>query len=160
MWECKSWRLYKRTNIGKQRIREQFPYRRSLVAKQLLKETTEREIFGYLQCNIEVPKKLRSKIANFSSLIKKTLISSNDIGELLRKDVEEQGKMSHFWIMLIPSFTLLNGTVITPLLLFHMHLGLACTKTHRSLEYTPETCFNSRQWTQEDKVTRMSSQKQ
>ena len=45
--------------------------------------------------------------------------------------------------MLISSFTLQNGTLITPLLLFHLQLCLVCTKIHRFVEYTPEKCFNS-----------------
>ena len=45
--------------------------------------------------------------------------------------------------MLISSFTLQNGTLITPLLLFYLQLGLVVTKTHRCVEYTPKKCFNS-----------------
>ena len=40
------------------------------------------------------------------------------------------------------SFTLQNGTLITPLLLSYLQLGLVCTKTHRFVEYTSENCFN------------------
>ena len=45
--------------------------------------------------------------------------------------------------MLISSFTLQNGTLNTPLLLFYLQLGLVCTKIHRFVEYTPKKCFNS-----------------
>ena len=45
--------------------------------------------------------------------------------------------------LLISSFTLQNGTLITPLLLFYLQLGLVCTKIHRLVEYTPRKCFNS-----------------
>ena len=45
--------------------------------------------------------------------------------------------------MLISSFTLQNGTLITPLLLFYLQLGLVVTKIHRFVEYTPKKCFNS-----------------
>ena len=45
--------------------------------------------------------------------------------------------------MLISSFTLKNGTLITPLQLFYLQLGLVCTKVHRFVEYTPKKCFNS-----------------
>ena len=44
--------------------------------------------------------------------------------------------------MLISSFTLQNGTLITPLLLFYLQLGLVWTKIHRFVEYTPKKCFN------------------
>ena len=45
--------------------------------------------------------------------------------------------------MLISSFTSQNGTLVTPLLLFYLKLGLVVTKTHRFVEYTPKECFNS-----------------
>ena len=45
--------------------------------------------------------------------------------------------------MLISSFTLQNGTLITPLRLFYLQLGLVCTKIHGFDEFTPRACFNS-----------------
>ena len=65
MCECECWRLYKTANTVKQHFREHFPYRRSLAAEQLLEEMKEGKLFGYVQCDIEVPEKLRSKIVNF-----------------------------------------------------------------------------------------------
>ena len=56
---------------------------------------------------------------------------------------EEEGIMSQPRKMLISSFTLQNGTLITPLLLFYLQLGLVVTKRHRFVEYTPKKCFNS-----------------
>ena len=44
--------------------------------------------------------------------------------------------------MLISSFILTNSTIITPLLLFYLKLGLVCKKIHRIVQYTPRKCFN------------------
>ena len=44
--------------------------------------------------------------------------------------------------MLISSFTLQNGTLITPLLLFYLQLGLVCSNIHHFVEYTPKKCSN------------------
>ena len=44
--------------------------------------------------------------------------------------------------MLISSYFLENGTLITPLLLFYLDLGLVCKKIYRFVEYTPVKCFN------------------
>ena len=67
----------------------------------------------------------------------------NDIGDLMKTYAEEEGIMSQPRKMLISSFTLQNGTLITPLLLFYLQLGLVVTKIHRFVEYTPRKCFNS-----------------
>ena len=76
-------------------------------------------------------------------MFKNTLVSKNDIGDLMTTYAEEQAIMSQPRKMLISSFTLKNGTPITALLLFYLQLGLVLTKIHRFVEYTPKKCFNS-----------------
>ena len=143
MWECDWWRLYKTTNTVKQHIREHSPYRRSLAAEQLLEEIKQGKLFGYVQCDIEVLEILRSKLDNFPPIFKNTLVSKNGIGDLMKTYAEEKGILSQPRKMLISSFTLQNGTLIAPLLLFYLQFGLVCTKIHRFVEYTPKKCFNS-----------------
>ena len=60
----------------------------------------------------------------------------------MKNYAEEERFLSQPRKMLISSFTLQNGTLITPLLLFCLQLGLVCTKKHRFVEYTPKKCFN------------------
>ena len=45
--------------------------------------------------------------------------------------------------MLISSFILTNGTIITPLLLFYLKPGLVCKQIYRFVQYTPRKCFNN-----------------
>ena len=45
--------------------------------------------------------------------------------------------------MLLSSFILTNGTIITPLPLFYLKLGLVWKKIHRFVQYTPRKCFNN-----------------
>ena len=45
--------------------------------------------------------------------------------------------------MLKSSFHLKKGTIITPLLLYYLHLGHECTKKPRFVQYTPKKCFSS-----------------
>ena len=143
MWECEWWRLYKTTSNVKLHIRENFPYRQSLTEQQLLEGIKSGSLFGYVQCDIEVPENLRVNFPNFLPIFKNTLVSKNDIGDLIKTYAEKGGIMSQPRKMLISSFTLPNGILITPPLLFSLQLGLVCTKIHRSVEYTPKKCFNS-----------------
>ena len=103
----------------------------------------EGKLFGYVECDIVVPENLRSKFGNFPPIFKNTLVSKNDIGELMKTYAEEEGILSQPRKMLISSFTLQNGTFITPLLLLYLQMGLVCTKIHRFVEYTPKKCFNT-----------------
>ena len=94
-------------------------------------------------CDIEVPESLRANFANFPPIFKNTVVSQSDIGDLMKTYAEAEGIMSQPRKMLIFSFSLQNGTLITPLMLFYLQLGLVCTKIHRFVEYTPKKCFNS-----------------
>ena len=108
MWKCEWWRLYKTANTVKQQIREIFLYRRSLAAEQLLEEIKKGKLFGYVQCDIEVPEKLRSKFDNFPTIFKSTLVSNSDIGDLMKNYAEEERLLSQPRKMLISSFALRN----------------------------------------------------
>ena len=94
MWDCEVWRLYKTTNLVKQHIRENFPYRRSLAVEQLLEEVKKRKLFGYVQCDIEVPKNSRANFANVPPVPKNTLLSKSDIGDLMKNYAEEERFLS------------------------------------------------------------------
>ena len=56
---------------------------------------------------------------------------------------EDERLLSQLQKMLLSSFTKQNGTPITPLLLFYLHLGLVCTKIHSFVEYTLKKRFNN-----------------
>ena len=51
--------------------------------------------------------------------------------------------LKHPQRMLISSFKLENGTVITPLFNFYLELGLQCTKIYPFVQYTPPKCFSN-----------------
>ena len=61
----------------------------------------------------------------------------------MKNYAEENGLMKNPQRMLISSFKLKNGTIITPLLYFYLNLGLQCTKIYRFVKYTPRKCFNN-----------------
>ena len=61
----------------------------------------------------------------------------------MKTNAEEEGIMSQPQKILISSFTLQNGTLLTLLLLFYLQLGIVVTKIHRFVEYTPRKPFIS-----------------
>ena len=111
--------------------------------EQLLQGIIDGQLFGYVQCDIEFPEHLRSYFSNFPPIFKNTVVSREDIGTLMRKYAEKENIMTQPRRMLISSFVLTNGTIITPLLLFCLKLGLVCKKIHRFVQYTPRKCFNN-----------------
>ena len=79
----------------------------------------------------------------FPRYSKKTVVSREDIGPLMREYAKKENIMPQPRRMLISSFFLTNGTIITPLLLFYLKLSLVCKKIHRFVQYTPRKCFNN-----------------
>ena len=142
MWECEWWSLYKTDASVKSHLRENFPYKRPSTEEQLLRGIIDGQLFGYVQCDIEVPEHLRRYFSNFPPIFKKTVVSREDIGTLMREYAEKENIMEQPGRTLISSFVLRNGTIITPLLLFYLKLCLVCKKIHRFVQYTPRKCFN------------------
>ena len=100
-------------------------------------------LFGYVQCDIEVPEHLRSYFSNFPPIFKNTVVNRRDIGNLMREFAEKEKIMAQPRRMLLSSLILTIGTIITPLLQFYLKLGLVCKKAHRFVQYTPRKCFNN-----------------
>ena len=143
LWECEWWSLYKTDAPVKSYLRANFPYKRPISGEQPLQGITEGRLFGYVQCHIEVPEHLRDYFSNFPSIFKNNVESRNDIGDLMKEYAKKEGFMPQPKSMLISSFIVLNGTIITPLLLFYLKLRLVCKKIHRFVQYTPRNCFNN-----------------
>ena len=61
----------------------------------------------------------------------------------MKDHAEKEGLLCQPWKMLISSYFLENGTLITPLLLFYLDLELVCKKIYRFVEYIPVKCFNN-----------------
>ena len=100
------------------------------------------KLFGYVQCDIEVPEELKEKFANFPPIFKNTNVGRHDIGSQMKDYAEKGGLLSQPRKMLISSYLLENGALITRPLLIYLDLGLASKKIYPFVEYTPVQCFN------------------
>ena len=71
-----------------------------------MQEVKSRRLFGYVQCDLKVPEHLKAYFANFPPIFKNTVVSRNDIGDLMKEYAEKEGIMSQPRRMLISSFHL------------------------------------------------------
>ena len=131
---CEWWNLYKTTTCVKEHLKVSFPYKRPLWEGSLLEQIRSGKLFGYVQCDIEVPEELKKKFANFPPIFKNTNVGRHDIGSLMQDYAEKEGLLCQPRKILISSFFLENDTLITPLLLFYLALGLVCKKFFASLD--------------------------
>ena len=135
--------LYKTDGSVKIHLRKNLPYRRPLSEEGLMQGIIDGRSFGYVQFDIEVPEHLRDYFSNFLPIFKNTAVSRDDIGNPIKQYAEKENTMVQPRRMLISSFILPNGTIITPLLLFYLQLGLVCKKIHRFVQYTPRKRFDN-----------------
>ena len=142
MWECGWWNLYKTTTCVKEHLRESFPYKRPLGEEKLLEQIRSGKLFGSVQCDIEGTEEFKKNFANFQPIFKNTNVGRHDIGLLMNDYAEKEGLLCQPRKMLSSSHFLENGTLITPLLLFYLDLGLVCKKKYRFVEYISVKCFN------------------
>ena len=61
----------------------------------------------------------------------------------MKECAEKEGILPQPRSMLISSFVLPIGTIITPLISFYSKPGLLCKKIHRFVLYTPRNCFDN-----------------
>ena len=101
------------------------------------------EMFGYVQCDLEVPAGLKYKFLKFPPIFKSFNVNRADIGDYMRVQAVENNLLKQPQRMLISSFNMENGVIVSPLLNFYINLGLKCTRNSRFAQYTPRNCFNT-----------------
>ena len=143
MWECQWWSLYKTDASVKSHLRKNFPYRSPLSEEGLMQGIIDGLLLFNVQCDVEVPELLSDYFSNFPPIFKKTAVSRDDIGNLTKQYAEKEKIMVQPRRMLTSSFIPTNVTIMTPLLLFYLQLGLVCKKVHRFVQYTPRKCFDN-----------------
>ena len=160
MWECEWWRLHKTTTNVKEGVRGKFFYRRSQTDYQVLKQIKNRKMFGWVQCYIEVPEFLREFFGNFLRISRNTLVSRNDIGDLMKdyakKAKEDCLKLGKFWYQASQCIMKLWFSSVVVLLASR---AFSCKNTIllSTLQKEISTAFEGQQWTQEKKLTRIQS---
>ena len=143
MWECEWWSLYRTDESIKSYLRKSFPFRCPLSAEGLMQRIIDEQLFGYVQCEIEVPETLRDYFSNFPPIFKNTAVSRDDIGNMMEQYSDKEKNIAQPRRRLTSSFILTNGTIITPLILFYMQLLLVCKMTHWFVQYNPRKCFDN-----------------
>ena len=134
MRECEWWDQVQKSSILKDHVRKNFPYKLPLSSETPLTRIHEDKLFGYVQCDLEVPEELREQFANFPPIFKNCDVGRENIGKFMLEYAEKNALLLKPQRMLILSYNLNSGIVITPLLKFYLKLGLRCTKIHRFVE--------------------------
>ena len=83
-WEC-NWReTVKGDKSVKIHVRNNFPIKLPLTQESLLTNIREDKLFGYVQCDLEVPDGLKYQFSDFPPIFKNFNVSPADIGDYMR----------------------------------------------------------------------------
>ena len=107
-----------------------------------MEKVRDRSLYGFIQTDLVVSDELKAKFANFPPIFKNTEAGRTDIRENMQQYAIENDLLKHPQLLLLSSFKLENGFIITSLFNFYMELGLQGTKVSRFVQYLPRKCFN------------------
>ena len=144
VWECEWWKQV-RENVDDAGdfMRQCYPYQNPLTESEMLEDIKTGRRFGVIDCSIEVPCDLRAKFDEFPPIFKNFYVGLQDIGPHMRDFAEKNHILKKPRRLLISSFHLSKGPLITPLLQFYLEKGLVVSNVTWFIEYTPRKCFKS-----------------
>ena len=124
-------------------VQTHFKYYYPKTTEQMMDCIQSGSLFGVVECDIVVPEDLKAKFADFPPLFKNTLVSREDIGPFMQSIAEEHNLLKKPRKMLLSSYYLKKGMVITPMLIYLLELGLRIETLYSVIEYEPSKCFES-----------------
>ena len=81
MRECEWWDHVQKNSMLKNHVRKNVPYKLPLSSETLMMQLQEDKLFGYVQCDLEVPEELRERFANFPPIFKNCDVGRENIGK-------------------------------------------------------------------------------
>ena len=81
--------MYKK-NTGKKHLLEFLPYEMPLREERLSEKIKTWRLFGYVQCEFEVPENLRKTFAHFAPNFRNSNVSRDDIGPFMKEYAEKE----------------------------------------------------------------------
>ena len=133
MWEC-DWKKMRRTPFLKHN---------SMTEEEILKRVQTRELFGTVECDIEVPENLKKYFSEMTPIFKNTTVRREDIGPLMENFARQNKVMSQPRRCLIGSYFGKKILLTTPLLHWYLEHGLKVTKIYSVIEWKPSKCFKA-----------------
>lgn len=115
-----------------------------LEAREILQTITQGNLFGLVECDIEVPRwdaELIEYFEQFPPICKSAEITIDDIGEHMKDYALENGYMSKPRRNLINSFWAKKILLTTPIVQWMLKKGLMVSRIYQFIEFKPKSCF-------------------
>ncbi|XP_078701249.1 uncharacterized protein LOC144927591 [Branchiostoma floridae x Branchiostoma belcheri] len=114
-----------------------------MTEERVLQAVRSGQLFGAVECDIEVPADRKSHFSEMPPIFKNVDISIDDIGDYMKAYAEEHNLMSKPRRSLIGSMFGQKILLATPLLNWYLNHGLQVTRIYQVMEYRPKPSFKS-----------------
>ena len=101
----------------------------------------DKQLFGFVRCDLHVPKELRNHFSEMTPIFKNTEISFQDIGPYMQEYAKKNKLLTQPRRSLIGSYSGENIWLATPLLRWYLKHELVVDTIHEVVQYTPQRCF-------------------
>ena len=148
MWEC-VWNAQKAENEAIRKLiaakqiwfKSIFKSPSEVTLPSIVAKVKSGALFGLVQCDIEVPARLRDVFSEMTPIFKNICVSRDDIGEHMREYCEMHNLLTQPRKTLVGSYSGEAILLATPLLKWYLEKGLIVTKVQQIVEYKPQACF-------------------
>ena len=146
MWECEWDEKVKETSQLKSflKVFHQTLHPRNSKPLQLedcVKKIADGSFYGFVECDISVPKELEHKFTEMAPIFKNTEISRQHLSDHMREFAEETGTLKRPQRMLIGSLFGEKILLLSTLAQWYLKHGLRITRVYQLVEYSPQKCF-------------------
>ena len=109
--------------------------------EELLKAVIEKDLFGLVLCDVNVPEEHREKFSEMTPVFKNVNVSREDIGVFMQEYTQDHNLLKQPRRTLIGSYFGKQILLTTPLLKWYVAHGLSVSNVTEVIEYRPRACF-------------------
>ena len=118
-------------------------FKKYLNQNQIVQYIQDACLFGFVECNIEVPGHLKDYFSEITPIFKNTEVSVKGVGQHMQEYAKEHNIKDIPRRLLIGSYFGKKIGLSTPLLKWYLNHGLVITHIYTVVEYVPNAAFNS-----------------
>ena len=147
IWECE-WNTLVQSSpfnrmFTKAATHAMFGSKTPLSQEEILNKVLNKTWYGFVECDIIVPDRLKEKFSEMAPIFKNVEVSRDDISPHMKEFVQNTNILSSSQRMLIGSLKGDKILLLSDLLRWYLLHGLIVTRIYQVFEYTPRKIFES-----------------
>ena len=118
-------------------------FKKYLTQDQIIQYIQDGHLFGFIECDIEVPDHLKEYFSEMPPILKNVDVCLDDVGEFMQNYAKEHNIKDVPHRLLIGSYFGKKIGLTTPLLKWYLEHGLVITRIYTTVEYISNAAFSS-----------------